>query len=87
MTWLTHNTEAKSRATVISMFGQVNALGQIVGGPPVGSIGTTISLRAALTTVSVILSPVLLLFAYAFRKVKVEQTAPTEKRVEPVAME
>lgn len=71
MTWLTRNTEAKSRATVISMLGQVNALGQIAGGPPVGYIGTAFSLRAALTTVSAILSPVLLLFAYAFRKVKV----------------
>ena len=55
------------------MLGQVNALGQIAGGPPVGYIGTAFSLRAALTTVSAILSPVLLLFAYAFRKVKVKQ--------------
>lgn len=86
MTWLTRNTEAKSRATVISMLGQVNALGQIVGGPPVGYIGTAFSLRAALTTVSAILSPVLLLFAYAFRKGKVEQTASTEESMEPVAM-
>jgi DHA3 family tetracycline resistance protein-like MFS transporter len=85
MTWLTRNTEAKSRATVISMLGQVNALGQIVGGPPVGYIGTAFSLRAALTTVSAILSPVLLLLAYAFRKVRVEQTAPTEESIEPVA--
>jgi MFS transporter, DHA3 family, tetracycline resistance protein len=83
MTWLTRNTGAKSRATVISMLGQVNALGQIVGGPPVGYIGTAFSLRAALTTVSAILSPVLLLFAYAFRKVKVEQTALGEEGMEP----
>jgi MFS transporter, DHA3 family, tetracycline resistance protein len=85
MTWLTRNTEARSRATVISMFGQVNALGQMVGWPPVGYIGTAFSLRAALTTVSAILSPVLLLFAYAFRKAKVEQAAPTEESVEPIA--
>ncbi len=39
-------------------------------------------LRAALTAVSIILSPVLLLFAYATRKVKQEQTE--EVRVEPL---
>jgi DHA3 family tetracycline resistance protein-like MFS transporter len=85
MTWLIRNTEAKSRATIISMLGQVNALGQIAGGPPVGYIGTAISLRIALTTVGAILSPVLALFAYAFGKVKVEQAASTEEGMEPVA--
>lgn len=72
MTWLAQNTDAKVRATVISTSGQMNALGQIVGGPPVGYIGTAFSLRAAMVSVSVILSPVLLLLAYAFRKGKVE---------------
>ncbi len=69
-TWLTQNIDAKVRATVISMRGQVDALGQILGGPPVGAIGTIFSLRAALVSVSVILSPVLVLLAYAFRKAK-----------------
>jgi hypothetical protein len=64
------------------MMGEVNALGQIAGGPPVGYIGTVFSLRAALTAVSIILSPVLLLFAYTTRKVKQEQTE--EVRVEPL---
>ncbi len=71
-TWLTQNIDAKVRATVLSMRGQVDAFGQIVGGPPVGYIGTLFSLRAALVTVSIILSPVLLLFAYAFHKAKPE---------------
>lgn len=69
-TWLTRNIDAKVRATVFSVVGQMNALGQIVGGPPVGYIGTAFSLRAALVAVSIILSPVLLLFAYAARKGK-----------------
>ena len=69
-TWLTQNIDAKVRATVISMRGQVDALGQILGGPPVGAIGTLFSLRAALVVVSIILSPVLVLLAYAFRKAK-----------------
>lgn len=53
---------------VISMRGQVDALGQIIGGPPIGYIGTAFSIRAALVAVSAILSPVLLLYAYAARK-------------------
>ncbi len=69
-TWLTQNIDAKVRATVISMRGQVDAFGQILGGPPVGAIGNIFSLRAALVSVSIILSPVLLLLAYAFRKAK-----------------
>lgn len=69
-TWLTQNTDASARATVISMGGQVDALGQIVGGPPVGYIGSVFSLRAAMVAVSAILSPVLVLLAYAARKGK-----------------
>ena len=69
-TWLTQHIDEKVRATVFSLVGEMNALGQIVGGPPVGYIGTAFSLRAALTAVSIILSPVLLLFAYAARKVR-----------------
>ena len=80
-TWLSRTIDEKVRATIFSMMGEVNALGQIAGGPPVGYIGTIFSLRAALTIVSLILSPVLLLFAYAARKVKQEQVE--EVRVEP----
>jgi DHA3 family tetracycline resistance protein-like MFS transporter len=76
-TWLTQNIDARVRATVISMSGQVDAFGQIVGGPPVGYIGSAFSLRAALVAVSVILSPVLLLLTYASRKKKTE-VAPVE---------
>jgi MFS transporter, DHA3 family, tetracycline resistance protein len=60
-TWLTCNIDAQIRATLISVSGQMDALGQIVGGPPVGYIGSVFSLRAALITVSIILSPILLL--------------------------
>ncbi|GAC1568334.1 MAG: tetracycline efflux MFS transporter TetA(P) [Ktedonobacteraceae bacterium] len=68
--WLTQNIDAKVRATVISMRGQIDALGQIVGGPPIGYIGTVFSIRAALVTSSIILTPVVLLFAFASRKLK-----------------
>ncbi len=79
-TWLTRNIDANVRATVFSFVGQMNALGQIVGGPPVGYIGTAISLRAALVAVSVILSPVLLLLGYATRKAKTQPIIVEETR-------
>ena|SRR2546425_2042693 len=76
-TWLTQNIEAKVRATVISMRGQVDAFGQIVGGPPVGYIGTAFSVRAALVAASALLSPVLLLYVYAARKSREKLTQPS----------
>ncbi|MGZ6384601.1 MAG: MFS transporter [Ktedonobacteraceae bacterium] len=69
-TWLTQNIDAKVRATVISMRGQVDAFGQMVGGPPVGYVGNIFSIRAALLASGALLSPVLLLYAYAARKIK-----------------
>jgi predicted MFS family arabinose efflux permease len=63
MTWLTRNTDAKVRATVISMSGQVDAIGQIAGGPVIGLVGNIVSIRAAIAATGIILAPNLLLFA------------------------
>lgn len=48
--WINQHAETRTRATVISMYWQSNALGQIAGSPVIGWIGTAFSLRAALTT-------------------------------------
>ncbi|HYX50087.1 MAG TPA: hypothetical protein VE843_10120, partial [Ktedonobacteraceae bacterium] len=69
-TWLTQNIDAKVRATVISMRGQIDAFGQIVGGPPVGYIGSAFSIRASLLASGMLLSPVFVLYAYATHKIK-----------------
>ena len=66
-TWLTQHSAAKVRATIISMSSQLDAIGQIAGGPIVGVIGTLASLRAALLAAGVLLSPVLLLFLRTLR--------------------
>lgn len=68
--WLACNSPARVRATLISLDGQMDALGQIAGGPPIGLLGTIFSLRVALATLSAILAPVLLLYAAALRKVR-----------------
>lgn len=61
-TWLTQSIEPRVRATVLSMGGQLNATGQVAGGPLVGAIGSAFSIRAALMASGVLLSPVLVLY-------------------------
>ncbi len=73
-TWLTQHSAANVRATIISMSSQLDAIGQIAGGPIVGVIGTLASLRAALLAAGVLLSPVLLLFLRALRLEKKPDT-------------
>jgi DHA3 family tetracycline resistance protein-like MFS transporter len=67
-TWINPHIDSSVRATVFSMAAQLNAVGQIAGGPPIGLIGTRVSLRAALVADALLLSPVLYLFARATRR-------------------
>ena len=69
-TWLAQNIDAKVRATVISMAGQVDAIGQIAGGPIIGVVGTLVSIRAALIAASALLLPALAFFPAAIRHEK-----------------
>jgi DHA3 family tetracycline resistance protein-like MFS transporter len=62
-TWINQNTESQVRATVLSMDSQVNSLGQMIGGPVIGAIGSAVSLRAALVTTGLARIPVTMLFA------------------------
>jgi len=66
--WVNPHIESSVRATVFSMASQLNAVGQIVGGPGVGLIGSRVSIRAALLISALLLSPVLPLFARAVRE-------------------
>lgn len=61
-TWLNQHIESESRATVLSMMSQSNALGQTVGGPFVGAVGTRWSIRSSLLLAAVLLSPTLALY-------------------------
>lgn len=68
VTWLTQHTTPEVRATVISMSGQMDAFGQIAGGPIIGGIGLGRSVRAALITTGAVLAPALVLYARTLRK-------------------
>jgi len=59
--------EPRVRATVLSMNGQVDAIGQVVGGPVLGSVATALSLRVAMVGVGLLLAPVTLLYGVALR--------------------
>jgi DHA3 family tetracycline resistance protein-like MFS transporter len=64
MAWLNRHLESGSRATVLSMSGQMDALGQIVGGPAIGALAN-VSLRAAIALTGLTLAPALVLYARA----------------------
>jgi DHA3 family tetracycline resistance protein-like MFS transporter len=66
--WVNQGLDSQVRATVLSMSSQVDAIGQIAGGPALGLIGSLFSVRAALVTSSLILSPVLVLIQRVMRK-------------------
>ncbi|MEJ2013462.1 MAG: hypothetical protein P8X64_14710, partial [Anaerolineales bacterium] len=57
--------ESGTRATVLSMSSQVDALGQIFGGPGVGVIAKSVSVVAAIFTSGLLLSPAIFLIRRA----------------------
>jgi MFS transporter, DHA3 family, tetracycline resistance protein len=68
MTWLNQQiTDSSVRATVISISGQADAIGQTTGGPALGLIGNIFGLRAALVAGGLLLAPVLGLYGHAMR--------------------
>jgi MFS transporter, DHA3 family, tetracycline resistance protein len=66
-TWLNQNVESRVRATVLSMGGQADALGQFICGPAIGALGVAVSLPAALVAAGAILAPALLLYRRILR--------------------
>ena len=58
-TWVNQKLDSNTRATVHSMFGQVDAIGQVVGGPIVATIAAFGSVVASLVTSSLLLTPAL----------------------------
>ena len=67
-TWVNQRLDSSVRATVISMSSQVDAVGQIGGGPIIGMIGNLFSVPAAITFSGLLLSPILGLYARALRR-------------------
>jgi MFS transporter, DHA3 family, tetracycline resistance protein len=66
--WLNEQiTDSSVRATVFSIAGQANAIGQAGGGPVLGVIGNVWGIRVALATGALIIAPALALYGRAMR--------------------
>jgi MFS transporter, DHA3 family, tetracycline resistance protein len=66
MIWLNEQiTDSTVRATVLSISGQANAIGQAGGGPVLGAIGNVWGIRAALATGAAAIAPALALYGRA----------------------
>jgi DHA3 family tetracycline resistance protein-like MFS transporter len=61
-TWVNRNLDGSTRATVLSMNGQANAIGQVAGGPPLGALATRTSIPVALVVAAVVQAPTVLAF-------------------------
>jgi DHA3 family tetracycline resistance protein-like MFS transporter len=64
--WLNRQiTDSSVRATVISIAGQADAVGQAGGGPALGAVGNAFGIRAALVSGALLLAPAIALYARA----------------------
>jgi len=68
--WINKGLKSETRATVLSMRGQADALGQLAGGPIMGAVGNWISLRWAMIGVGILLAPVIFLYMAARRLIR-----------------
>ena len=66
--WVNQKLDSKVRATVHSMFGQVDAIGQVLGGPLVAAIAAISSAVASLVTSGLLLTPALFFVSRANSK-------------------
>ncbi len=65
--WINQHAESGVRATVLSIQGQADALGQIAGGPLVGAVGLLSSVRVAISLSALLLLPILPVFRGAVK--------------------
>jgi DHA3 family tetracycline resistance protein-like MFS transporter len=78
ITWLNQKvTNSQVRATVLSIGSQADALGQLMGGPLLGLLGTLVSLNAALVASVLLLLPTIFLYTRTLK----EKTAPETEAV------
>jgi DHA3 family tetracycline resistance protein-like MFS transporter len=67
--WTNRGIPSSVRATVLSTLGQMDAIGQVLGGPALGLIANQFGFRIALIAAGFVLSPVLLLYRRAYGQV------------------
>jgi DHA3 family tetracycline resistance protein-like MFS transporter len=78
--WLNREIESSRRATVLSIVNQSDAVGQWVGGPAIGAVGTVVSLRWALCLGAAVLVPAIGLLRELGRRVGRSSATPHRER-------
>ncbi len=68
--WMNQQIESSVRATVLSTFGQIDAFGQIIGGPILGIIASSISIEFALLISSIVLLPTVFFYNKTYKRLK-----------------
>ncbi len=66
-TWVNQHAESNVRATIISLSSQIDALGQILGGPIIGAIGLALGIPVSLTICAIVLATALPLLIKTIR--------------------
>ncbi len=61
--WINRNVDSRTRATTLSLASQADAIGQVVGGPPLGVLATRTSIPVALLVSAGVLAPAALVYA------------------------
>ncbi len=82
--WVNQKLPSSVRATIHSMFSQVDAVGQVAGGPVVAVIARFASVIAALSTSGLLLTPALFLVRRANRVSQAESVEGPEAEITPV---
>jgi DHA3 family tetracycline resistance protein-like MFS transporter len=68
-TWLNKSIEeSEIRATILSIIGQVNSIGQIAGGPIIGFIALKTSVSLGIVITGLLVIPIILLYTYVISK-------------------
>ena len=80
-TWINQKLDSHVRATIHSMFGQVDAIGQVTSGPTIGLIANALSVKLAVTISGLLLTPAL----FFVRRVNAQSTKEADTIAEPVS--
>lgn len=76
--WLNRNIDSASRATVLSVNSQFNAIGQAVGGPPLGALAGRTSIPVSLIVSAGILAPASVIYTRMGR-LRARQPRPSDE--------
>ncbi len=79
--WLNRGLDPSTRATVNSMAGQMDAVGQIAGGPTIGVVSVWFGVPAAIAAGGLLRGPALALYALAIRRGGPPDQAPAPLEV------